>query len=60
VLGVLGVVDAGGLADVLVLASVAFVSPVPEAGLSAAGVLPLSVEVVPFASALLLAGLAEE
>jgi hypothetical protein len=59
---VLGVVGAGELVDVLGFVSAVFVSPPPEAGFSAAPsvLLPVSGEVVPFASALLLAGLAEE
>jgi hypothetical protein len=58
--GVVGL-GAGGLADALALVSAGFVS-LPVAGFSAGlSVLPpASVEVVPFASALLLAGLAEE
>jgi hypothetical protein len=60
VLGVVGVVGAGGLAEALALVSDALVSLAPEGAVSAVALLPLSVEVVPFASALLLGGLAEE
>jgi hypothetical protein len=58
--GVVGLAGAAGVVDGLALASAVFVSLPAVFSDDPSVLLPASEEVVPFASALLLAGLAEE